>query len=127
MIRKALLAFRRRDIPASFLWLLSGVLHIGLGMFLSAVLLSSADASPLAGASWDTDWSKILTLLVGLVGVYVALERRLTALETAGTAQNNERATELKLWVQGELREMRDTIIGHTHRIDAVERQRDRA
>ena len=126
MIRKALQALRNRTGAVFAFWLVSGILHIAGGMFLGAVVTSMAGASPLDGSSWGADWSKIATLLVGLVGVYIALERRLTTLETSGTLQREKHAAELKLWVQDELRAMRDTLTGHTHRIDAVERHQDR-
>ena len=126
MIRRALLAIRESRISAACFWLASGVSHIAAGMFLGAVLTSTAGASPMSAGGLDADWSKIVTLLGGLIAVYVALEKRLTSLEVASSAQRDLHAAQLREWVGTQLQALRDTLVGHGHRIDGIERQQER-
>lgn len=126
MIRRALIAFRESRTFTGMFWTCSGVAHIAAGMFLGTVLVSSAGASPLSNEGLSADWSKILTLLGGLIAVYVALERRISSLELTGTAQRELHAAQLREWVGTQLQALRDTLVGHGHRIDGIERQQER-
>jgi len=126
MIRRALLAFRETRLFSASFWIASGVAHIGAGMFLGAVLTSTAGASPVSAGGIDADWSKILTLLGGLIAVYIALERRISSLELTGAAQRELHAAQLREWVGTQLQALRDTIVEHGHRITGVERQQER-
>jgi len=130
MIRKALQAFRNRTGIDFAFWFLSGAAHIAGGMFLGAVLLSMADASPVGAEGLSSDWGKIGTMIAGLFGVYVALEHRITKLEATSQSERKESTAEIKLWVQNVIQEkwqeLRETVIGHGHRLGAVERQQER-
>lgn len=53
---------------------------------------------PVAGG-WDGDWTKIATLILALVGHYVATDRRITRLETEAQLNLKIQAAELRLHV----------------------------
>lgn len=126
MMRRALLDFQQSRMFSASFWLASGLAHIGAGMFLGAALTSTVWASPVAADGLDADWSKIITLLLGLVGVYVALERRISSLELTGAAQRDLHAAQLREWVATQSQVLRETLLEHGHRIAGLERQHER-
>lgn len=103
MLIRAISAAMRRDWVRAIPGAILGSTLIMVGMGLMAVLLASANASPLIPGQIDTDWPKILTLLAGLVGVYVAIDRRITRLEEAASAQ----AAMLQKWAGEQLADLR--------------------
>lgn len=113
MLLRALQALWQRDWVRAIPGAVLACVLISIGMFLGAVLTSAAGASPLTGPTLDADWSKIATLLAGLVGLYVAVEKRLTTLGESAKTQ----ASEMREWAGSQFADLRV----HLARIETIQ------